>query len=431
MKLIAPIGFLIALMSTALIPARAADAETTNTTNYFASSTEALGMLLQVVANLEETVRAKDLASIHSEDMVLAASLVALRQQARRIDDERREAFRTNLEQFAQTVAALHLAGDLQQQTVAEEKIRGVQESLGQIKGCFKAATVAEAEAASSQWLCPAHRDIRGTRSDTCPRCGAALDQRVRILPEFCGLPMPTRQSMTAKIHTERPLVPGQPVKGFLDLNKMDGAAVYAPDLIVAHTERIHLLLIDSTLTDYHHEHPQVSQIPGEYSFSFTPQKPGNYLAWVDVRPRPFGLQEYITATVAGATDAESLVDRTVTNRAVVDGMTFELTFLNEPLRAGRPTVGKLHIAGADGKPFAQLEPLMNAFVHLVGFHEDRKTVLHLHPKGPLVTDPAARGGPEIEFQMFPPQPGFLRFFAQVRVGGVSRYAPFGFRITR
>ena len=53
-----------------------------------------------------------------------------------------------------------------------------------------------------------------------------------------------------------------------------------------------------------------------------------------------------------------------------------------------------------------------------------------LHRKGALVTDPAARSGPEIEFQMFPPQSGFVRLFAQVQVGGVSKYAPFGLRVS-
>jgi len=439
MSRVAPIHFLASLFALACLgfaaqPARAADATNTDAvsaivTNYFASSTEALGMLLQVVAGLDDTVRARDLASIHSEDMVLAASMVAIQQQARRVDDDRREAFRTEVEKFAQNVAALHLAGDLQQQNVAEEKLQAVKDSLERIKGCFKPTTVAAAETAASHWMCPSHRDVRGTRADTCPKCGAQLDQRVRILPEFCGLPTPARQSMTAKIHTDQPLLPGQRVKAFLDLNKMDGSAVYPPDLIVAHTERIHLLIIDSSLTDYHHEHPKVSRVPGEYTFSFTPRQPGSYQAWVDVRPRPLGLQEYITTTIAATTTGEPLTDRTVTNRAVVDGMTFELNFAAEKLRTGRPTLGKLRITGTDGKPFAQLEPLMNAFVHLVGFHEDRKTVLHLHPKSPLVTDLAARGGPEIEFQMFPPQSGFVRLFAQVQVGGVSKYAPFGIRI--
>src|SRR5690349_5691622 len=118
----APIRFLAGLFVLACLaakPVRAADASnpeaaSATVTNYFASSTEALGMLLQVVAGLEEIVRARDLASIHSEDMVLAASMVAIQQQARRVDDDRQEAFRAEVEKFAQNVAALHLAGDLQ-----------------------------------------------------------------------------------------------------------------------------------------------------------------------------------------------------------------------------------------------------------------------------------------------------------------------------
>lgn len=398
-------------------------------TNYFASSVEALGMLYQVVAGLEETVRAHDLLSIHSEDMVLAASLVAIRQQARRVEQARRESFRLEVERFAQHVGALHLAGDLQQQSTAEEKLRAVQESLGRIQGCFAPSTVAAAEQAASQWLCPAHRDIRGRRTDNCPKCGARLDQRVRILPEFCGLPMPSQRTMTGKLHAADPLAPGRPVKAFLDLNKLDGAAVLPSDLILAHTERIHLLLIDPTLRDYHHTHPQVSRVPGEYPFTFTPGGRGPYLAWVDVRPRPLGLQEYVTASLGDLPATLPPVDRTLTNRALVDGLTFELSFSGDRLRTGRPALGRLRITGADGNPFAQLEPLMQAFVHLVGFHEDRRTVLHLHPKGAVVTDASMRGGPEIEFQLFPPQAGFVRLFAQVQVGGASKYAPFGVRV--
>jgi hypothetical protein len=406
-----------------------AAATTASEPSYFAGSTEALAMLQQVVGNLEEMVRTKDLSSIHSEDMVLAASLVGLRQQGQRMDEERRAAFRTALADFAEQVAALHLAGDLQNQPVAEEKLRLVLATLGRIKAGFKPAEVAAAEAAASQFTCPTHRDIRGQRTDTCPKCGASLDQQVRILPEFCGLPLPTQQTMTATIHPGHPLVAGQRVPAFLDLVKLDGTAVYPSDLIVTHTERIHLLIIDPSLTDYHHEHPRATSAPGEYAFAFTPRLPGRYLVWADVRPRPLGLQEFVPASIGATITGEPGIDRTLSTRAVVEGMTFELSFSTENLRAGRPTTAKLRITGADGKPFTQLEPFMNAFVHLVGFHEDRQTVLHLHPKAPLVLDPAARGGPEFEFQMFPPKAGFVRLFAQVQVGGGSIYAPFGVRV--
>jgi hypothetical protein len=397
--------------------------------SYFAGPTEALAMLQQVVGNLDEMVRAKDLSSIHSEDMVLAASLVALRQQAQRMDEERRTAFRAALADIAENVAALHLAGDLQNQPVAEVKLRLVLATLGRIRSCFKPSEVAAAEAAASHYTCPTHRDIRGMRTDTCPKCGAPLDQLVRILPEFCGLPIPTQKSMTATIQPNQPLVAGRRVEGSLRLVRLDGAAVYPPDLMVTHTERIHLLIIDPSLTDYHHEHPRATGAPGEYAFAFTPRLPGRYLVWADVRPRPLGIQEYVPASIGVPAAAEPVIDRTLTHRAVVEGMTFDLSFATENLRAGRPTVAKLRITGPDGKPFTRLESFMNAFVHLVGFHEDLQTVLHLHPKGPLVLDPAERGGPEFEFQVFPPKPGFVRLFAQVQVGGVPIYAAFGIRI--
>jgi hypothetical protein len=66
-----------------------------------------------------------------------------------------------------------------------------------------------------------------------------------------------------------------------------------------------------------------------------------------------------------------------------------------------------------------------------VGFHEDCKTVLHIHAKGAPVLNPNERGGPELEFRLYAPKPGFVRLFAQVQIGGVSRFAPFGIRIVR
>ncbi len=45
------------------------------------------------------------------------------------------------------------------------------------------------------------------------------------------------------------------------------------------------------------------------------------------------------------------------------------------------------------------------------------------------ILDPTARGGPELEFQIYPLQPGFVRLFAQVQIDGRSHFAPFGLQI--
>jgi hypothetical protein len=71
----------------------------------------------------------------------------------------------------------------------------------------------------------------------------------------------------------------------------------------------------------------------------------------------------------------------------------------------------------------------MATFAHWVGFNEDYKTVLHIHPKGGPVLDSRQRGGPELEFQIYPLQPGFYRLFAQVQIDGISKFAPFGFEV--
>ena len=77
-----------------------------------------------------------------------------------------------------------------------------------------------------------------------------------------------------------------------------------------------------------------------------------------------------------------------------------------------------VEITGADGKGFTGLEPVMAAFAHIVGFNEDYNTVLHMHPKGAPILDGAARGGPELEFQIYALRPGFVRLFAQVQIAG-------------
>ena len=87
-------------------------------------------MMIQVVGNLEETVQKKDLASIHSEDLVLNESLAAILQEADRLEPVRREQFSLDVTQFGQHVGSLHFAGDTQQQDLAEKTLRLVIEDF-------------------------------------------------------------------------------------------------------------------------------------------------------------------------------------------------------------------------------------------------------------------------------------------------------------
>ena len=388
-----------------------------------------LGMLSQVVMQLEHHVQRKDLGAIHNEDLILGAAASELLAQADVIASNRSGDFKSSLTEFCSRVSALHLVADLNQQAGSETELRKVLESFAKVKAYFSNEVVTQAQAYVETFTCPMHRDVIGKRTDLCPKCGMPLDQVSRILPGGSNFPSVGQQTVRASVSTEAPLTVGQPVAALLKLQRSNGDPVLPSDLIETHTKKIHLLIVDSSLTDYHHEHPVLTRNPGEYSFSFMPGKPGSYRVWADVRPYPLGLQEYAMTDIPAATTGEPLTNRDVNFKATVDGLNYELILPQKTIQVGRPISARLRITSADGKGFTQLEPLMGAFAHLVGFNEDYKTVMHMHPKGPPELDPAARGGPELEFQIYALRPGFARLFAQVQIEGRSRFVPFGLHI--
>jgi len=388
-----------------------------------------LAMLWQVMLQLEYYVRSKDLAAIHSEDVILSAAATELMAQAESIASEKAKDFRSTLTNLCSRVSALHLVADLNQQANSEAALGKVLDAFTALKAYFAKEIVAAAQPYLETFTCPMHRDVVGKPSDFCPKCGMPLDQLARILPGGPNFPVPGQESVRASIRTNAPLAVGEPVTAILDLERPNGDHISPSDLIETHTKKIHLLIVDSSLTDYHHEHPQPTRNPGEYSFSFTPAKPGSYRAWADVRPSPLGLQEYAIADIPAKTAGEPLTDHTPNLRATVDGLNYELFLAPKTIQVGRPVVARLKITTKDGKGFNQLEPLMATFAHIVGFNQDYKTVMHMHPKGLPILDPAARGGPELEFQIYALRPGFVRLFAQVQIAGRSRFAPFGIQI--
>ena len=385
-------------------------------------------MLWQAVMQLERHVRSKELSAIHDEDVILSSAARELLAQAA-IGPERSGDFNVNLTALCSRVSALHIAADLNQQANSETELGKVLESFAELKANFPNEVVARARIYLETFTCPMHRDIIGKRTDFCPKCGMQLDQVSRVLPSNSGFPMPGQQTVRASVSTAAPLTVGQPVAALLKLQKTNGDPISPSDLIETHTQKIHLLITDSSLTDYHHEHPIPGPNPGEYSFAFTPNKPGGYRIWADVRPYPLGLEEYAMTDIPATTTGEPLTNRTVNLKATVDALTYELILNQKTIQVGQPALARLRIKTAEGKGFTQLEPIMNAFAHVVGFNEDYKSVLHMHPKGAPVLDPAARGGPELEFQIYAVRPGFVRLFVQVQIEGRSRFIPFGLQI--
>ncbi|MDB6138997.1 MAG: uncharacterized protein JWO94_2069 [Verrucomicrobiaceae bacterium] len=203
-------------------------------------------------------------------------------------------------------------------------------------------------------------------------------------------------------------------------------------DLLVAHEAKVHALIADLNLSDYHHQHPQLTGQPGEWAFDFVPAGAGPYRLWLDVVPAETGREEFpvvdLGARLQGMVVPES--ERTPALRSVVDGLIGELDLGGEPLlQTGMLAAARLKLShAADGSPVANLEPVMGAFAHIVGIADDFATILHVHPHG-LVPEDAVLGGPEIDFRFRPATPGFYRLFVQVRTGGATHCLAFGVQV--
>ncbi len=206
-----------------------------------------------------------------------------------------------------------------------------------------------------------------------------------------------------------------------------DGKPLTLDELKEAHTKKLHLLVIDPSLSDYHHIHPVAGKNPGEYVFDFTPLKNDSYRVWADVIPVATDKQEYVQTDMGTSAKEKDSIDKTTSMAATVDGYTFTLALDGEP-KAGAPVMGSVTVT-KDAQPFNGLEPVMGAFAHVVGFTEDYNSVLHVHPMGKEPSSDTERGGPKLEFHIEPEKAGFVKLFAQVRIGGKDIFAPFGITV--
>lgn len=209
-----------------------------------------------------------------------------------------------------------------------------------------------------------------------------------------------------------------------LTLRTASGKPVAPEDLLVTHTRKLHLLVVDPTLQDYQHVHPEPGRRAGEWVFALTPDRPGTYRVFADFTPAATARGLYASAdfTVPGEV---ARVMRTTNTTAQIPGYNFELA-MPALFRAGVPTELKLRIEspGAEKKP-VRLQPVMGAFAHLVAFDEARSGFAHLHPNETDLAQPPDARHPELTFKVTIPQPGRYAIWAQVNLDGRETFVPF------
>lgn len=228
-------------------------------------------------------------------------------------------------------------------------------------------------------------------------------------------------------------IITGKPVTVMAKLNNTaQRRTLTNDDLDVVHTQPFHLLVVDESLTDYQHIHPQPTSTPGIYSFSFTPKRAAVYRAWADITPKDTHVQEFDMADLGSrrAGNVPLPVNKTESLVADAGGYHFVLSF-DKPLVEGGESIGTIHVTDYKENAFNGLEPVMGAYAHIVGFYDNFSTVIHTHPLGDEPKADSDRGGPDLVFHLETPKPGFIKLFAQVHVKNHDVYVPFGVTVAK
>ena len=265
------------------------------------------------------------------------------------------------------------------------------------------------------------HMDFRVEGKGALEFCDPANPQFIPVVA--------ARSPVVASLTADREPARDQPVQFTLRLATASGKPVAPEDLIVAHTRKLHLLIVDPTLNDYQHVHPEPGRRPGDWVFALTPNRSGLYRVFADFTPAATQRGLYTSAdfTVPGAV---ARVVREANTTAQAMGFNFELV-LPPVFRAGQPVDLKFRIEtqGRDKKP-VPLQPVMGAFAHLVAFDEARSGFAHLHPNETDLAKPPDSLRPELTFKVTIPEPGRYVIWAQVNLGGSEIFVPFWVDVT-
>lgn len=228
----------------------------------------------------------------------------------------------------------------------------------------------------------------------------------------------------TVNLHGDA--VMGEPLLLTLQLKTTTGRPILWEDIAVSHTERIHAMVVDPSLEDYQHVHPQPAGAPGFYTVEVTPRQAGEYKIYLDLIPLTTSRRTLLETgfSVPGqprpVDQGHQLAHR--------DGeLDFHFTPLSSDLVTGEELRFRLEVKTTDGSP-TRFEPVMDSYAHLVAFDAERTGFAHLHPLNPFVEgqDPYA---PDLQFGLRFDKPGHYRVWAQVIVNGRQVFAPFDLTI--
>jgi hypothetical protein len=267
------------------------------------------------------------------------------------------------------------------------------------------------------------HMDFRVAEGNAIEFCDPANPQFIPVIA--------VRSPVSMTLTSDAPARAGQPVRVTVRLATSTGKPLAPADLRVEHTRRLHLLLVDPSLDDYQHLHPEPGARPGDWVFEFTPRFGGDYRVFADFVPiaTSRGLYAGTDFRVEGPLHPTEF-NRPTQETVEQSGVRFHLRVAEGTVRAGVTADLIFSVERVDEADVA-LQPVMDAYAHLVAFDSARGGFAHLHPMDAGLAQALDRRQPTLRFKVTIPEPGPYVVWAQVGLEGRDVFVPFWLNVGR
>ena len=235
-----------------------------------------------------------------------------------------------------------------------------------------------------------------------------------------------TKESkINIKIIASEPHQAGKTSKLQLQLtDDLTGKPITPEQLETTHTEKLHLLISDQSLKDYHHIHPTPTNQAGVYEFAFTPNTSNAYHVWADFATID-NKHHNILTEIPASNGVNVPANINYNSEIEKDGLKFKWE-AKEPLQKGADSLVEVTVTDSQGKVVDNLEPILGAYAHMVGVSADGQSFIHVHPMGHEPKSPEEKSSGKLQFHIHPEQAGATQFYLQVKHGGKDVTVPFG-----
>ena len=268
------------------------------------------------------------------------------------------------------------------------------------------------------------HMDFRVTGKNAIEMCDPSNPQFISVIAATSPVALTVK---TAAAPTA-----GREVQVTVRMTTANNKLIAPEDLVVMHTRKLHLLIADPSLTDYQHLHPEPTRVPGEWSFTFTPKLGGIYRIFADFTPAATNRSLYanVDLVVAGEqlSTPELAAAMTPSWIGQRDAYRLELVPGTRQIRAGQATDLKFSVTNTGGGAVG-LEPVMDAYAHLVAFDTTRSGFAHLHPMDADLGVAPDSIKPTLSFKITIPAAGRYVIWAQLKINGREKFVPFWFDV--